>query len=232
MEITLKKYTTLIYSQGLEKVLEKPLSVETEDIGLTAELGMIRRVHEELLRKKEGKKDRAWWDAELVEPIHNALKIIPRRIASDMRFWQWLCVSIFPEVVWGRWYGPVPAQGDIPRVLEGKSALRERFLGSASLRGISRNTFARLWWCGESLVSGDKPDDYSSARKVLEKQDLFQNIFEREFGLFGPAARACLRKYGDASEKEWRKGTALLNYYLSTIALETLNEEEIHRLLV
>ena len=109
--------------------------------------------------------------------------------------------------------------------------MMERFLGAGTLRGTSRNALARLWWCAESLSSGQ--DGYRLARQALARQDLFQAIFERQFGLYPPAVRACLRRFGNSgvSEREWRDGTRRLNHYLTTIVLEALSEDEILELL-
>jgi hypothetical protein len=67
--------------------------------------------------------------------------------------------------------------------------------------------------------------------EALANQDFFQAIFERKFGLYPPAARACLDVLRDASEDERREATKRLNHYLTTIVLENLTEGDIRELL-
>ena len=87
---------------------------------------------------------------------------------------------------------------------------------------MSRNTFARLWWTAEQLGG-----DYDLARLALSRQDMFQAIFERIFGLYQPAARAALSRFPPASEDAVRTAARWLNYVGSTTVLELLNEAEI-----
>jgi hypothetical protein len=108
-------------------------------------------------------------------------------------------------------------------------SLRGRFLGPPTLNGVSRNTFARLWWCVEALYSGD--DKYKLVNAVLQKQDLFQAVFERRFGLHAPTAKQFIRKFGLARELEWRTAARRLDYRFRTILLEALDQTEIAKLI-
>ena len=224
MSIALRRYVELTDPRALPRLLVDPPSAASEPLGLTADFQELRAVFKKLLEERQGG-DRAAWDGELVEPLHCALRVLSHRVAADMRFWHWLSVAELAEVVWHRWHGSVP--DPLPETIG--PSLTGRFLGSPTLHGVSRNALARLWWCAESLYS--EVDGYSLARQALAKQDLFQAIFERKFGLYPPAARACLRKFRDASEEEWREGTRRLNHYLTTIVLEALMEDNILALL-
>jgi hypothetical protein len=162
-------------------------------------------------------------DQALVEPVHRALADLTPREAADMRLWHWLCAAQLPELVWRRWRRQgVPTGDELPDALT--SQMERRFLGSSSLAGISRNTLARLWWTAERLREGD---DYSLARKALSNQDMFQNIFERFFGIYPPAARACLSRFETCNEAEWRRASRWLQQVASTTLLEILLEEQI-----
>lgn len=223
MKIQLMRYRDLLRNHELVRALRDPQAFPTEAVGVEADLEAvvceINRCYVEV-------PDPSRWDSFLVAPLHRALRHLPRRTALDMRLWHWLCVAQFSEFVWRRWRPegpPVP----LPEVIEPQYA--ERFLGRPSLHGVSRNTLARLWWAGESLWSAD--DGYRLAEEVLGKQDLFQAIFERRFGLYPPAARACIRRYRDAAQAKWRDGTRKLNHYLTTIVVESLTEEDIYALL-
>ncbi len=224
MSVELALYVTRIDSVGLPELLADPSLGSCEPVGLNADLSEVREVLSESVAGPS-RADLALLDGLLVEPPHRVLPALPHRLAADMRFWQWLCVAELKDVVWHRWHGSVP---DSPAdVLAANPALSDRFLGDSTLHGVSRNALARLWWCAETLRSDQ--DGYGLARQALARQDLFQAIFERQFGLYPPVARTCLRRFGgdDVSEREWREGTRRLNHYLTTLVLESLSEDGI-----
>jgi hypothetical protein len=161
-------------------------------------------------------------DAHLLEPLHRALPLT-RREASDPRVWQWLSAGKFPDLVWRRWAGRVPTPAELKEMLQPK--YHPRFLARPSLNGISRNTFARLWWTAEEL------EDYELARRALSRQDMFQNIFERFFGIYPAAARACLDRFDGRSEAEIRRAAKWLQQCASTTLLEGLDEAEVGAIL-
>lgn len=164
-------------------------------------------------------------DIALIEPLHRSTTGLSRAEAADMRMWHWIATRAFPDVVWRRWAGQAPTTPeDLPRALT--DAMVGRFAGGSSLGGVSRNTFARLWWLAEHLNS-----DYESARYVLSRQDMFQAIFERMFGLHPPAVSACLSRFRDRSEGEVRAATKWLNYAARTTVLEVLTEQDIAAIL-
>lgn len=227
MKVQLNRYASAVPEHQLANLIARPGAIPWEPLGLTVDLTEVRRVTQELLRDVT---DRPSWDREMVKPVHQALAGLSRRDAADLRFWHWFSINALPSVVWERWHGSVPEAADVPAVLGQSKSLAGRFLGGNSLEGISRNTFARLWWCGETL--SDKGTDYSLAQQALRSQDLFQAIFERQFGLYPPAARACVKVLGSGKQAEWRSKTRKLNNILTTIVAEALDEEEIKRLLL
>ena len=194
-----------------------------EATGFQADLSDLRGVAGDLIQHG---KPGSWWDGHLVEPLHQALHHLPRRILLDMRLWQWICCSELSSYVWYRWYGSMPERP--AEVLT--SALSERFLGVSTLRGVNRNALSRLYWCADALISED--EGYLFARKALENQDFFQAMFERAVGLHPPALRACLQVLENASEDDRRAALRRLNHYLTTIAAEVLDEQDIRNLLV
>jgi Family of unknown function (DUF6339) len=229
VSMELYRYIRRIGSADLSELLANPSLVNSEPVNMIADFSTVKEVLASACSDDTGRIDLASLDGHLAEPLHQAMPELPHRLATDMRFWHWLCIAGLPDVVWCRWYGRVP---DSPAdVLAGNPSMVERFLGAGTLRGTSRNALARLWWCAESLCSGQ--NGYGLARQALARQDLFQAIFERQFGLYPPAARACLRRFGNSgvSEREWRDGTRRLNHYLTTIVLEALSEDEIMGLL-
>lgn len=228
MKVQLFRYASPIPEHRLATLFAKPGMIQWEPLGLEADLTEIKSVCRALAQVET--EDRAKWDAALIEPVHRALAHLTRRDAADMRFWHWFSINGLPGLAWERWHGRLPAPEEIPVVLEESKALAGHILGSASLKGISRNTFARLWWCGETLSDGGK--EYALAQQAIKNSDLFVNIFEREFGLYPPAARACIKLLGKAKREEWREKTRRLNNMLTTIVAEALEEEDFKRLLI
>lgn len=164
-------------------------------------------------------------DTYLMEPVHRSLAGLTHAEAADMRVWHWLCASAFPEFVWRRWRpNGVPAPHEVSTSLS--DSIVRRFLGTPTLLGVSRNTFARLWWTAEHLEG-----DYDLARMAIARQDPFQAIFERLFGLHLPAARAAIRAFQGRSEADARRAARWLNYAAATAVLEALSEDEVTAIL-
>jgi hypothetical protein len=164
-------------------------------------------------------------DTALVEPVHRALAGLTHAEAADMRVWHWLCSVAFPDLVWRRWrQGGSPSEQDLAAALT--DSMVRRFAGTPTLVGVSRNTLARLWWTAEHLDA-----DYELARRALARQDAFQAIFERLFGLHLPAARAAIRNFEGREEAEVRRAARWLNYAAATAVLEALSEDEIAAIL-
>jgi len=221
----------------LAEVMEDSSRIESESLDITADFSEVRDVFGRFYSANPQASSviRAKLDRELAMPLHRSLLGLSRRKATDMQFWQWLCVCEFKDIVWYRWYGRIPTtfSGIIT------PPLAERFLGAPTLHGVSRNTFARLWWCAEPLYSEE--DGYDLVHIALSRQDFFNQMFERLFCLYIPAARAFVRVFRDSSqdeireaakEDEIREAAKELDHYFTTIVAEALNEEDIiHNLL-
>jgi len=228
MTVELRRLTVPLTIRQLAAVLQDPSYIESEPLGLAADFDEVRGVFDRFYsdNAEASSAERARLDRELAVPVHRALAGLSRRTATDMQFWHWLCICLFREIVWYRWYGRIPT--NFSGIIS--PSLAERFLGAPTLHGVSRNAFARLWWCAEALYTEE--DGYDLVHIVLSSQDFFQAIFERELGLYVPAARACVRVLRDSSEDERRQATKELNHYFTTIVAEALSEEDIiHSLL-
>ena len=224
----LRRFTSQLRSPDLVEALRRPEEFETTALGLELDLERFCQTLDRLIRDHPNPfpEQRAGWDEPLSMELHQCLTGLSRRQATAMGMWHWLCVSQFPHLVWRRWTGRVP--DDLAQAL--KPALVGRFLGNTTLNGVSRNTLARLWWCAETLWSED--DQYELVHLVFRRQDLFQAVFDREFGLYPPAARACVGVLHEANEQQWRNATRRLNNILTTTVLETLNEGDIRSILL
>jgi len=142
---------------------------------------------------------------------------LTRREASDKRLWAWLGIVQFPHFVAWRW-GPNKDTG-----------LRssERFNGSAV-----RQAFARLWWAAE-LTKTDS-DDYSLTEKLLGLsgfQDIYEAIFGRAFCQYRPAIKAFIETVGSEKNAVIRNSAKEFGYILTTLLLESMNEDELEKLL-
>ena len=229
--VELLKFTDPIKRDDLCAVLISPSEFSTQPIGMSADLTAIRAKCEELKARTNGSLNYPQWDRELVEIVHHVLKDIPKRVASDMSFWHWICISQFRDIVWYRWRGEVAGEEALDNLVESMigDADREHFLGANSLRGISRNTFARLWWCGHTSYSPE--GGYSLSKRFFANQDRFNSIFERELGLSTLIARGCIDALEDVSEDQSRFVVRILNHYFTTLAAEDISEEQLSQLI-
>lgn len=233
MKVTLQRYVMPIPIASLPDVLRNPSGQPTENLELEVDLTRCFELISEFREAAPttSKRDRSAWDAEMAGPIHSALEpVLTRRLATDPRLWHWLCTATqFREYVWLRWHGLVPANydaaltdGDLPR----------RFLGSATMVGMSRNAVARPYWTVETLSDGVRYDEgLRLAREVLTLTDLHLNLFERLVGLHPPAARAAIRELAGRKEEDRRASLVRLNHIATTTMLERLGEAEVRRVL-
>lgn len=156
-------------------------------------------------------------DQNLVVPLHRILAI-DRRLGSDSRFWAWLGVVRYPDLVAWRW-----APGKKPD--ENGLFLRaaERFRG-----GHVRQAFARLWWAAELTV--DESGKYDLTEQMLALsgfQDAYEAFFGRAFCQYRPALKAFLDIVGPRPGGTVKKAAREFGYALSTRVLEALSEDEI-----
>lgn len=125
-------------------------------------------------------------DAELAPTLHRTLSL-SRYEAADAGLWHYLCVIRFTDLVRYRWKHVWDA--------ENQSNMEEKFLKAGA--DIYSNALHRLWWAaeltyeeGESGLVADR--DYERTRRVLEFQELANDIFDRWFARYKPVAVACV----------------------------------------
>ena len=222
MTTKMRHYSQPVTSRDFLDYLNDPGYGETVDTGHSVDFGAFNAKLKDLRQKNVPLPE---WDRHLAEPLHRALRSLPRRLLLDMRLWHWVCISAFPEFVWERW----TREEFNPPYDDAKQSVIGRFTGTMSLNGVSRNGLARLFWCADVLYDSQKK--YSSAKTLLENQDFYQAVLERKFGLFPPAARACVATLGSASEAARREVTKKLNHYFTTISVETLSQKDIEALI-
>lgn len=220
----LRGYDAPLDGAQLRRILSGDSPPPAKDAGVDADLESVLRSVAELAPDVAAPIP-ASTDAVLAPVLHTALRSAPRRLLLDMRFWHWMTCEQFPDYVLRRWASDVDVDVDVSLT----AGQQERFLGNASLVGISRNALARLYWCADTLYS--ETDGYELVGRMLSNQDLFTGVFERQFGLVKPVARACARGLLDRREDERRAALRRLNLEASTVCLEALTEADVMELL-
>lgn len=234
MRAQLRRFGRLIATDELPKLLIDTSSYETEDLDIEVDLAACLAQVAELRRSQErgGRSRGPEADAGLARPLAEMLgPALPGRIATDMRIWHWLCTSTqLREFVWLRWHGLVPS--DAAEALT-QAGLASRFLGSNSINGQMRNALARIYLTVRTLSDGidDLERGLSLAEAVLRNADLHLQLFEREFSLHPPIARAAAQVLQGRSGDDLRQRLMRLNRLGTTQPLELLSESEASALL-
>lgn len=214
-----------ISEQGLINALRHPETIAVEAVHGDVDLRELDAVIRALLNRETFD---AAMDAELVEPLHRSLRHLPERITSDVCLWHWFCVIRYPELVWRRWRGVPPADPE-EGFLKGQGhrpVPAGRFLGTPSINGQGRNTFARLFFAAERLI-GPQGDDYGLVRRLFSSQELHLGISDREYGLLPPVNRVLTSELADLPDLKVRAGVRRLNALGGSLCLDLLEEIEI-----
>lgn len=152
-------------------------------------------------------------DATVAPVFHRSLPM-SRAEAADISIWRFLAVLCYPDFVRHRW--------------ENRSwaTMRSRFWA----KGVrpDSNLFYRLWWIAE--LTRDR-QDYSLTERVLQKQQLANNIFVRSLSAYRPAIAACVAVLSDLPAAIMERAIRDLNKALSTIVLEGCSENDLTDLL-
>lgn len=222
MAMMLRIFAEPVTSRDFLGHLNDPGYGETKETGYSVDLSAFQAKLRDLEERNVAPPE---WDRHLVEPLHRALRNLPRRLLLDMRLWHWLCIVAYPAFVWKRW----TRENFSPPYDEVKQSVVGRFTGTMSLNGVSRNALARLFWCADVLYDSERK--YGPTKTLLENQDFYQAVLERKFGLFPPAAHACVARLANASEEKRREATKKLNHYFTTISVETLSQKDIEALI-
>lgn len=214
--------------QGLITALRHPEKVAVEAVERDVYLGELDALIQALIDR--GSVDAAI-DAELVEPLHRCLSHLPEQVTTDMRVWHWFCVVRYPELVWRRWRGVQPADPE-EGFIKGQGhrpVPAGRFLGTPSINGQGRNTFARLFFAAERLI-GAEGKDYNLVRRLFSSQELHLGISDREYGLLPAVNRVLTSELADLPDLKVRAGVRRLNAIGGSLCLDLLEEDEIREL--
>ncbi len=225
----LSRLITSISDQDLISALRSPSKIPVEELDHQMDLSELDEKVDEIINNNITDSP---IDAHLVEPLHRALKNLPPELLIDMRLWQWFSVIRHPDLVWLRWRGSVPVDPE-NGFNHGKGSRKIatiRFLGSSSINGHGRNTFARLFFAAERLLGKDN-EDYDLVRRLFTSQELHQGISDREFGLLPSVNRVLTKELADLTDLKVRSSVQKLNSLGGSFCLDLLNESELTDLL-
>lgn len=230
MRKDLHRLQSPISDQRLIEALRTGRELSVIRLSQSVDLSPLDQVIQEVTEK--GIRESAL-DSHLVEPLHRSLRNLDESLKTDMRIWHWLTVVRYPDVVWLRWRGSVPADPEegfitgnghrpIPAV---------RFLGTPSINGHGRNTFARLFFAAERLI-GSEGNDYDLVRRLFTSQELHLGLSDREYGLLPNVNRVLTQRLADLPDLQVRAGVRNLNSLGGSICLDLLDEREIEQLVL
>ncbi|MCT0213276.1 hypothetical protein KQ307_07190 [Synechococcus sp. CS-1326] len=228
MSNSLQRLQSPISEQGLVEALRNARGLPVSGFPGEVDLSLLDQTIQEVI--EAGIRESAL-DTFLVEPLHRSLRGMEEELRTDMRIWHWLTVVRYPEIVWLRWRGSVPADPeDGFMVGNGRRPVPSvRFLGTASINGHGRNTFARLFFAAERLIGSDG-NDYDLVRRLFSSQELHLGLSDREYGLLPRVNRVLTRQLADLPDQQVRAGVRNLNALGGSICLDLLDEAEIQQL--
>jgi hypothetical protein len=147
-------------------------------------------------------------DLWLAPRVHNVVRV-PRRIASDRRFWAWIAMDMGLGYIRHRWRN------------EQSGAYKPfRFTGPHLRNGISR-----LWWAAELSRNGR---DYSPVALVLRGVRVAQFALELRYSWYRPAVIAFAEVCNDRSLNDalMKSLSVRVNAYLGTRPVELVGLDE------
>lgn len=225
MTSTLCRLVAPVGERQIVEALRSPDVIPVQPLPVTVDLTPLDEVIRNMAEK--GVKESAM-DAEMVETLHRCLRGLPESITADMRLWHWFTVVRYPAQVWLRWRGSVPADPEVGFITGTghRPVPVVRFLGSASINGQGRNTFARLFFAAQRLIGADG-EDYDLVRRLFSSQELHLGISDREYGLLPAVNRVLTRELADLPDQRVRSGVRRLNAIGGSLCLDLLSEDEI-----
>jgi hypothetical protein len=165
---------------------------------------LLRAVIAEGLSRYPG--DNNTLDQWLAPRIHSVVRV-PRRIASDRRFWAWVAIEF------GRDYTK-------HRFSDGGAIKEFRFTGTHLRNGI-----ARLWWAAELARNGR---DYGPVAQVLKAVRIAQFALELKYSWYRPAVIAFATVSADRklTDQKMQALSVRVNAYLGTRPVELVGLDE------
>lgn len=203
----------------------------------------------------ESSKNERWYDtdnkrsqkdAEHSIEIHKALKDVPKRILSDMKFWQYLSVKVFREYTIFRWCSklkknaPLANKVDLIKdveLIKSNTAFLTHLLGGSGLKSFTnRHSISRLFVTAEIFYNTE--NKYELVEYAYSNQNIVTALLERTYCINSSVAQSVLKsiknKYAANSEnikKSVENDAKKLNLYFTTRDANYLNEKDIASLI-
>lgn len=177
--------------------------------GVTADLDGLRDELDEIRNDKDPYDHEI--DAVAARPVREYLDLA-RQEAANPRLWHWLTVSEFPEFVYYRW--------------EKYGNIQEKFLKAGT--DIYSNALHRLWWGAELTRDGD---DYERTKRMFEQGELANDVLDRWFARYRPAATATVDVLSGEDSTPISNTTRDVKQELSVYTLELMTQNEIKDLI-
>jgi hypothetical protein len=154
--------------------------------------------------------------------IYDALKDLDRVQANDKRLWLTLTHTLFFEYTKRRW--------DIRNADSDKKLIRRFYFEGSSLEARMRNSISRLWWSAKITYDESRDDHYELTKLLWSRQDIYQNIVERNYGTYDGVVTGLLEFYAvnkQLKEDQLRRLFTALNIVGGVKALPIQNKNEI-----
>lgn len=205
------------FVRGEAEIDPELVETHTEPIDASGDLETLDEAVDDVIESTE--EGAATIDRGLAPIVHQSLPLT-RRQASDAGVWHYLATVWRPDFVRHRWPWDVST-----RTI---TSMREKFLGAG--RDVYSNAFGRLWWTAELTYAPDT-NDYDYTRAAFANQELVNDVVDRRFSRYRPAARASIGVLRDEPTEIVSTVLTDFNHALSTIRAETRSEEELREVL-
>ena len=181
-----------------------------ESTGIEADLNELETILDDYVKDSIKNKwyngdERGKKDGQHSVAVHKALKHIPRQLACDTCFWQWLSLVKFRRYTIFRWCNiknqiKLASKADSHRDLELieqdsiiPTSFLNRLIGGSSMKSTTNlHSISRLFWSSEYLYS--ETDGYSLAEDAYSPQDLAQALLQRRYSQHYTIARTFAAK--------------------------------------
>jgi len=192
---------------GLDDAVLDDHSVEIR--GLDADLEELRDELDQI--RADIKENGLEIEVRAAPHVHQYLDL-SRREAAVEGLWHWLAVAEFPEFVYHRWEG---YEDTVGKFLEGRT-------------NIYSNAIHRLWWIAELTYDHESADPYSRTERVFAQGTLTNDVFDRWFARYGPAAKVIVDELdGEPASAVIDPTTKNIKDALSNYKLELMTQNEI-----
>ncbi|MDI3540742.1 MAG: hypothetical protein PWP66_280 [Thermosediminibacterales bacterium] len=173
------------------------------------------------------------YDLENTRLLFDALKHLKVSQAIDERLWVYLTHETFWKYMRVRW--AVGNQKDPVRFI------RERYFFMPDKgRALIRNGISRLWWYGYITYDDNRADPYELTKTLLCKQDIAQQLLERNFSRSIKITKAVLSVLTELEKinkplpdrEQFRDLMKYINLLGGISVLDALDQSELEKIVI